>query len=343
MGIGQDGIAGSGKASAPSLLAAFEGRKELGNNNMIEAVFPDSLFDRVAALMVKTADEVILPIYHRPDFEVRIKADHTPVTEADGQAEVALRAGLAEVFPDSGFVGEETDGKDWRQSPMLHEENGLWVPDRGHKVFIMDPVDGTINFAMGPKIGRRFGTMVALFDHGDFAASWIYYPLTREFLFTTPDAPSYLVNISPDGGREAPRIVHVPPQRKRPVNMDFLIYDLLNDPERHQAEGLRLFGSLIEPEGHMQVMTCIAESLYNMVVTGDLDLAVSPSYTSPWDFWTTGPIFQNAGAAAMNESAKNYRACATRGSVIASHQEFARRACEVIANIPRGRSAESRV
>ncbi|MER2520537.1 MAG: inositol monophosphatase family protein [Bdellovibrionales bacterium] len=303
---------------------------------MLDQTFPQIVFDPVATLIIKIAEEVILPIYRRPNMHVEIKADHTPVTEADGKAEAALRKELAEMFPGAGFIGEETDGGDWRESPLLHEENGLWVPDRSRKVFIMDPVDGTINFAMGPKVGRRFATMLAMFDHGEFAASWIYYPLTREFLFTTPKAPSYLIGIDPNGAIEPPRVAHVQASRKRPLNMEYLIYGLLKDPERHKAEGSRMFGALIEPNGRMEIMTCIAECLYNMVVTGELDLAVSPFYTTPWDFWTTGPAFENAGAVAMNESSHNYRACATRGSVIANAPELAVKTCEIIAGLPRG-------
>lgn len=293
--------------------------------------FPHEIFAPIANLLARVGDGIILPIYRRPNMQVEIKADYTPVTEADGKAESELRKRLAEMFPGTGFIGEETEGKDWRKSPLLHEENGLWVPDRGRKVFIMDPVDGTINFAMGPKIGRPFATMLAMFDQGEFAASWIYFPLSGECLFTTADSASFLIARQSGGAWSEPRVVHVPAAQKRPINMEFLIYRLLKDQKGHAEEGQRLFGSLVEPAGHMQIMTCIAECLYNMVVKGELDMTVSPSYTSPWDLWTTGPVFEHAGAIVTSETGNHYRACTTQGCIVARDIALAVKVKQIIA------------
>ncbi len=293
------------------------------------SAFPHGVFAPVAALMIQTGDKIILPIYHRPDMGIRIKSDYTPVTEADGKAEIALREGLASLYPGAAFIGEETEGAagDWRESPLLGRENGLWKLDPDRTVFVMDPIDGTINFAQGPKAGRRFATMIAKFTHGAFEASWIYYPLTREFLFTSATAPSFLMTVNRNGAFDAPRVVTIPTPTNRPLECRYFLYGYHKDPARHEQKGRQVFGPLVGPLGRLAQMTCIAEDLYDMVVTGSVDIASSPLYGTPWDVWTTAPVFERAGAAVKAVDGKNYRSCASTGTVMARAQELADKAC----------------
>ncbi|WP_031552024.1 inositol monophosphatase family protein [Parvularcula oceani] len=68
---------------------------------------------------------------------------YDPVTEADRQAERALRAAVADRFPDHAFLGEE-DGASGGASPWR------WV---------VDPVDGTRSFVCGVPV---WSTLIAL-------------------------------------------------------------------------------------------------------------------------------------------------------------------------------------
>ena len=91
-----------------------------------ELKFADELANR--------ADEIGMGFF-RGEFEVTRKADHTPVTEADLAIEAMVREMLGERFPDDAILGEE-DG-------MQGESDRVWV---------IDPIDGTKNFADGIQI-----------------------------------------------------------------------------------------------------------------------------------------------------------------------------------------------
>jgi len=54
----------------------------------------------------RAAGEIAMK-YYRGGFEVTIKADQTPVTQADQEAEKAIRAILSRATPGFGFLGEE--------------------------------------------------------------------------------------------------------------------------------------------------------------------------------------------------------------------------------------------
>jgi len=85
------------------------------------------------------------------------------VTIADHDMEELLTRGLLEILPGSRVVGEEACASD---SAILDDmANGL--------VWIVDPLDGTANFAAG---NAPFGTIIALADDGQIVAGWIFDP-----------------------------------------------------------------------------------------------------------------------------------------------------------------------
>jgi histidinol-phosphatase len=95
----------------------------------------------------RAADAVIRPLY-RQNIAVEIKADRSPVTEADRRAETAIHAVIAARFPGHGFFGEEggVDGAD---------RDDLWL---------VDPLDGTKSFIRDTPF---FSTQVALMRGGE--------------------------------------------------------------------------------------------------------------------------------------------------------------------------------
>jgi fructose-1,6-bisphosphatase/inositol monophosphatase family enzyme len=77
------------------------------------------------------------------------KADGTPVTEADWTIEELIRRRLHEHYPDHAVFGEETGASGPADSPF---------------VWLIDPIDGTNNFAHGLPI---WGVSLGLFKAGD--------------------------------------------------------------------------------------------------------------------------------------------------------------------------------
>ncbi len=106
------------------------------------------------------AGAVIRPFF-RAHLPATLKHDRSPVTIADRTAEQAMRAVLAERYPDHGIMGEEfgTDRADARLR---------WV---------LDPIDGTRAFITGRPV---FGTLIALLDDGVPILGVIDQPVTGE-------------------------------------------------------------------------------------------------------------------------------------------------------------------
>lgn len=101
----------------------------------------------LAQRLADAAGAAIRPWFRRP-FLVETKADFSPVTAADREAEAAIRRLLDEHRPHDGVIGEEY-GDD--------------RPDAA-RVWVLDPIDGTRAFVAGRPL---FGTLIALLEDGE--------------------------------------------------------------------------------------------------------------------------------------------------------------------------------
>jgi histidinol phosphatase-like enzyme (inositol monophosphatase family) len=97
-----------------------------------------ALARRAAAI----AGHVVMPLY-RSGVIAELKSDRTPVTEADRNAEIAIRDFLERECPGHGVLGEEFPEK----------------PGDGRHRWVIDPIDGTKSFIHKVPL---FGTLVAL-------------------------------------------------------------------------------------------------------------------------------------------------------------------------------------
>ena len=120
------------------------------------------MLDQVAELIREVAATIVLPRFrHLAAGEIHQKSPGDVVTIADQEAEKALTRGLTALLPGSTVVGEEAVAADPRVLERVRDPGAVWI---------VDPVDGTNNFAAGK---TPFAVMVALVQDGEPAASWI--------------------------------------------------------------------------------------------------------------------------------------------------------------------------
>ena len=121
---------------------------------------------QVAAIMRDAANRAIMPRYQSLTADqIDAKAVDDVVTIADKEAELILAEGLARLLPEATIVGEEAA----HANPALLDRLGDAL------CWIIDPIDGTNNYAAGKP---PFGVMVALSQGGETVAGWIYDPLS---------------------------------------------------------------------------------------------------------------------------------------------------------------------
>jgi fructose-1,6-bisphosphatase/inositol monophosphatase family enzyme len=142
-------------------------------------MIPDA--GRVCDLIRDTALAEVLPRFRRlADHHVREKKPGDLVTVADIEAERRLTDGLRAMMPGSVTVGEEAAAADPRVLDALTGDDPVWI---------IDPVDGTQNFARGRE---RFAIIVALCRHGRTLAGWIHDPLGDRMAFAEAGEGAWL-------------------------------------------------------------------------------------------------------------------------------------------------------
>jgi len=196
--------------------------------------------------------------YFRRGVAVDDKADQSPVTIADREAERELRRLIEAHFPADGILGEEF---------------GATRSDAA-RVWVLDPIDGTKSFISGIPL---FGTLIALTERGGPILGVIDQPISRERWIGATGHPSTL-NGAPIRTRACPTLA--------------LATLFATAPEMfhgEEAQGFRrLRGSVKLPRYGAD---CYA---YGLLAAGFIDVVVEASL-KPWDYCAMVPVIEGAG------------------------------------------------
>ncbi len=154
--------------------------------------------DALMTILREAAKAEILPRFRRlDDSMVRQKTEAIDlVTEADESAERMIKARVAELAPDALFVGEESVAAE----PALLDRLG-----GADLAVVVDPVDGTANFAAGLPL---FAVMAAVVSKGETVASIIYDPMGDDWFVAEKGAGAFMKR--PDGGSERLTVANPP-------------------------------------------------------------------------------------------------------------------------------------
>jgi inositol-phosphate phosphatase/L-galactose 1-phosphate phosphatase/histidinol-phosphatase len=215
-----------------------------------------------AQRLADAAGEVIRPYFRKP-LAVDDKADLSPVTAADRQAEEIMRALIKAHYPEHGILGEEF-GR---------------VRDDAEYVWVLDPIDGTKSFISGVPL---FGTLIALTRDRRPIIGIIDQPISRERWVGAVGCPTTL-NGAAIRCRPCPTLGAATLFATTPDMFDG--QDAASFARVSAAVKLTRFGA-----------DCYA---YGLVATGFVDLVLEANL-KPYDFCAMVPIVQGAGGVATD-------------------------------------------
>lgn len=144
------------------------------------------LLEKVVEIAVAAGRE-ILQIYDHSDFDVEIKGDGSPLTQADRRAHKLIVARLSELTPDIPVLSEES-------SDDVFEARTAW-----EKMWLVDPLDGTKEFV---KRNGEFTVNIALLDGNRPVMGVVHTPVKRISHFAETDTGAF----RSDSGQTAHRI-----------------------------------------------------------------------------------------------------------------------------------------
>ena len=185
-----------------------------------------------------------------------------PVTQADRDAEAAIRALIESEYPDHGIVGEE------------HGSIGL---DREY-VWVIDPIDGTRAFISGLPV---WGTLIGLYQNGRAVAGAMDQPFTRERYVADHSGTYYR---GPDGERQV---------RARPCDSLSEATLFTTSPFLFSGDRMERYRA-VESRVNLARYGCDCYA-YSLVASGQADLVIE-SGLAPYDVGGLITMLESAGA-----------------------------------------------
>lgn len=242
-------------------------------------VIDDAAMAEVGRALREVSAQAILPRFRalQPSDMTEKEGPHDLVTAADLESERLLSERLGRLDPGALIVGEEAA----EENPGLVTQLG-----RPGRAWIIDPVDGTLNFACGLPL---FGVIVAYVIDGVTEAGWIYDPL-RDRLVTGRRGQGAWI----DGRRQ-----------QVPVPRSLLaMHGILNsrNGDRTLVARMTYRANRI---GSMMVLRCCAQE-YMAMLDGAISFAVYHR-TKPWDHAAGLLIHAEAGGFAARIDDEPYR------------------------------------
>lgn len=235
------------------------------------------LYLPVLQIIERAANEIILPHFRnlRSDQVVE-KSPGDLVTVADSLSETMLSDALTKLSPGSKIVGEEAVAAD--ASLLRHLADDM--------VWVIDPIDGTGNFAAGRP---SFGIIIALVQRNETIAAWLFDPLNQRICHAVKGGGAY-INGAP---------ISTPPvQPLRPVAA--LATEFMADAIREL-----LFATIAGQYDIAAIPFCAAEQ-YPRLALGVNDITVFER-ALPWDH-AAGVLFLNeAGGKCAHWDGTAYR------------------------------------
>ncbi|TLP74085.1 inositol monophosphatase family protein [Nesterenkonia sphaerica] len=223
----------------------------------------------IAVTAARTAGDPLRTAF-RSQMEVELKTSaHDLVTVWDRQTEDTLIDLLRDAVPDSRFTGEEGGAH-----------------GHGRVEWIIDPIDGTSNFAHG---FAMFSVSIAAAVDDQVLAGVVYDPISRT-LFSADDAAAYLaIDDGPD---------HVLNPTSKAGATEQSLSVLTNFPgawgvERYGNEALEAFGTLVTTFATVRRIVSGALELCHLAA-GWSDVVIN-CRTSPWDIAAGQLILRRAG------------------------------------------------
>ena len=220
----------------------------------------------------RAAKSEILPRFRQlsgSDIRTKSRADDL-VTDADTKAEAMITRALQIAFPSALVVGEEAVAS----KPELLE--GL---PEAQLAFIIDPVDGTWNFAHGLAV---FGVIVAATRYGKPVFGMIYDPIADDWAITSDENPAMLNR--PFGAARTLKAAMGKPLENLSGFVPLHMFDAALQPK---------LAATLPGFARTHSLRCSAHE-YRMVAQGHTDFLLS-AQLHPWDHAAGALICQTAG------------------------------------------------
>lgn len=224
--------------------------------------------------IAEAAGAAIMAIYTQAQPEVHIKADHSPVTNADLAAHTIIVDALTALTPAIPVLSEESATISW-------QERQSW-----QRYWLVDPLDGTREFIKG---NDEFTVNIALIEQHVAVMGVVQAPVSGDLYHALAGAGAHLCR---DGRTR--RLATRPAHRPLTVMMS----------RSHRREKQEALLAELEP---YTILSRGSSLKFCLLAAAEADVYVRPGPTSEWDTAAAQCILEAAGGAVTTFAGESLR------------------------------------
>lgn len=214
------------------------------------------------------AGREIMRIYQTP-FDVNLKQDRSPITEADLSAQRIIGEGLRSLTPGIAMLGEES-------APAQFEQRRAWK-----RLWLVDPLDGTREFV---KRNGEFTVNIALVEDNDPVLGVVHAPARNVLYGAARGCGAF--RRDPDGSRHP---IHASPDAHDPLR-------ILGS----RSHGDAVLDRQLERLGPQERISVGSALKFGLLAEGNGDLYVRRGPTSEWDTAAGQAVVLEAGGCVVD-------------------------------------------
>jgi 3'(2'), 5'-bisphosphate nucleotidase len=218
--------------------------------------------------VARKASDAIMDIYERRAYQVKSKADHSPVTEADLLAHDIILAGLAIIDPTIPVLSEEA-------SDINYDVRSGW-----DRYWLVDPLDGTREFI---KETGEFTVNIALIENHIPVLGVVMVPVFKHCYWAVVGGPAYFQG---DNSQQRPEVIQTNSRMSSPTRIAI---------SRDHPNNSTKWNSLLDRLQPIEWVHCGSALKICLVAKGQVDLYPRFGPTGEWDTAAGHCILEAAG------------------------------------------------
>lgn len=253
---------------------------------------------KIIDIVRQAAKAEILPRFRNlGDDDIRAKsAPDDLVTDADQGAEAIITREVAHAFPQATIIGEEAVAEDASRLERIAD---------AEMAVIIDPVDGTWNFARGL---NQFGVIIAVASRGETIFGLLYDPVMDDWITARRGEGAYFGRA--DGTH---RRLQVSETTQTTDMVGSTSIRLFPKPQQYQLAGL------FPDFARMMAFGCACHE-YRTMAFGHVDFMLTGKLM-PWDHAAGLLVHEEAGGYAALLDGRPYRPTIHQGRLLAANSK----------------------
>lgn len=228
----------------------------------------DLKMDDLIQISIEAGQE-IMKIYIK-DFNVELKADESPLTEADKAANTVIVNALKNLYPNVPIISEEN-------KLLEYEERKDW-----EWCWLVDPLDGTKEFI---KKNGEFTVNIALIHQNTIVAGVVFVPATNKVFYAVKGQGAFLI----ENGSE-PQLLRI-----RPIAEDGVL-KVVGSRSHNSKEVDEYVAELRKSYSEIEFVAAGSSLKFCLIAEGKADVYPRLAPTMEWDTGAGQIVASEAGA-----------------------------------------------